>query len=103
LSAPVIEPEPPAAPPLAIAPEPAKEEEASPTVTSPLPQADFQPAATIETKAETKIETKSDLKPEIKAEPIIPLVHAPDDPGPDLPEEIETPAAPESGWRKIFG
>jgi HemY protein len=102
LSAPVIEPESPAAPPLAIAPEPAKESEAVPAVT-PLPQADFQPAATIETRAETKSATQSDLKPEIKPEPIIPLVHAPDDPGPDLPEEIETPAAPESGWRKIFG
>jgi hypothetical protein len=64
-----------------------------------LPQADFQPAAKIETKAETKAATQSDIKPE----PIIPLVHAPDDPGPDLPEEMGPPTAQESGWRKIFG
>jgi HemY protein len=39
----------------------------------------------------------------IKAEPVIPLVHAPDDPGPDAVEENEAPASEESGgWRKIL-
>jgi HemY protein len=37
-----------------------------------------------------------------KAEPVIPLVHAPDDPGPDGPQESETPADQDGGWRKIF-
>jgi HemY protein len=38
----------------------------------------------------------------VKAEPVIPLVHAPDDPGPDGPQESETPADQDGGWRKIF-
>jgi HemY protein len=42
-------------------------------------------------------------KPESKAEPVIPLVHAPDDPGPDAIAESEEPIEPESGWRKILG
>jgi len=34
---------------------------------------------------------------------VIPLVHAPDDPGPDSVEESETPAGQDNGgWRKIF-
>jgi HemY protein len=40
-----------------------------------------------------------------KADPVIPLVHAPDDPGPgaEIVEEAETePDAKPSGWRKIF-
>ena len=39
----------------------------------------------------------------VQAEPVIPLVHAPDDPGPDSVEESETPAGQDNGgWRKIF-
>ncbi len=38
----------------------------------------------------------------IKAEPVIPLVHAPDDPGPEDVPESETPANEDGGWRKIF-
>jgi HemY protein len=37
-----------------------------------------------------------------KAEPVIPLVHAPDDPGPEGIEQSETPADQHGGWRKIF-
>ena len=40
-----------------------------------------------------------------KAEPVIPLVHAPDDPGPEAEIVEETEAEPDakpSGWRKIF-
>jgi HemY protein len=46
---------------------------------------------------------KAELKPiEIKPEPVIPLVHAPDDPGPD--DEIEPdPEQSDGGWRKILG
>jgi HemY protein len=36
-------------------------------------------------------------------EPVIPLVHAPDDPGPDEVEESGAPASEDGGWRKIFG
>ncbi len=44
-------------------------------------------------------------RPEPKAEPVIPLVHAPDDPGPDAAEENEAAAAEATngGWRKIIG
>jgi HemY protein len=38
-----------------------------------------------------------------KADPVIPLVHAPDDPGPEAVESAEPPAAPPAGgWRKRF-
>ena len=40
-----------------------------------------------------------------KPEAVIPLVHAPDDPGPDadVVEDIEPPREPQSsGWRKMF-
>ncbi|HML07822.1 MAG TPA: heme biosynthesis HemY N-terminal domain-containing protein [Xanthobacteraceae bacterium] len=38
-----------------------------------------------------------------KLEPVIPLVHAPDDPGPEAVEENEEPRVePQNGWRKIF-
>jgi hypothetical protein len=34
---------------------------------------------------------------------VIPLVHPPDDPGPDSSEDAGQPAEPQtSGWRKIF-
>jgi HemY protein len=40
-----------------------------------------------------------------KADPVIPLVHAPDDPGPEAEIVEDTkpePDAKPSGWRKIF-
>ncbi len=40
-----------------------------------------------------------------RSDPVIPLVHAPDDPGPqaEIVEETEAePDAKPSGWRKIF-
>jgi HemY protein len=42
--------------------------------------------------------------PPLKPGPVIPLVHAPDDPGPDVAEESEPHTEPQSGagWRKIF-
>jgi hypothetical protein len=34
---------------------------------------------------------------------VIPLVHPPDDPGPESSEDAALPAEPQtSGWRKIF-
>ena len=39
----------------------------------------------------------------VKSEPVIPLVHAPDDPGPDGIEESGASTNQDnSGWRKIF-
>ncbi len=39
-----------------------------------------------------------------KPEPVIPLIHAPDDPGPDAVDDTEPRAEPQNGgsWRKIF-
>ncbi len=37
-----------------------------------------------------------------KAAPVIPLVHAPDDPGPEVARDSEMPTSDDSGWRKIF-
>jgi HemY protein len=39
--------------------------------------------------------------PPVKTEPVIPLVHAPDDPGPEGTEQSEIPDQ-DGGWRKIF-
>jgi HemY protein len=38
----------------------------------------------------------------VEPEPVIPLVHAPDDPGPEAARENDAPAGEDSGWRKIF-
>jgi len=47
---------------------------------------------------------KPETKPEAKPEPVIPLLHAPDDPGPETVEESETPVEHENeGWRGMFG
>jgi HemY protein len=89
LSAPAIEPEPPVATPAEIAPEPPRDSGSTPPIASVTP-----PPGPAEPMP---------LKTEPKPDPIIPLVHAPDDPGPDVVEEIDTAAEPDSGWRKIFG
>ncbi|HEY1980000.1 MAG TPA: heme biosynthesis HemY N-terminal domain-containing protein [Xanthobacteraceae bacterium] len=95
LGAPVIEPEPPVTAPIEIASAPSpRDVEAAPlaaTGTEPVLRPIVPPPA------------KTDAKPEVKAEPIIPLVHAPDDPGPDMVEEIEVPLERDNGWRKILG
>jgi HemY protein len=101
LSAPLIEPEPPAIPSAEITTEPPREIEPAAAATEPPPS---EPS-TVQTQPlpEIKLEPKIALKAEPKVEPIIPLVHAPDDPGPDLVEESDAPAERDGGWRKIFG
>lgn len=89
-SAPVIEPEPAAAAPIEIAATPhAGREPALPTAPD---------AAPVQNSA-----GPPQAKPEPKPEPIIPLIHAPDDPGPDVVEESDAPVEPDGNWRKIFG
>jgi len=100
-SAPVIEPEPPPAAPVEIAAVPSHEP------APPPPSAEAVSAYRSE-PAQSEPEPKLDIKPELnldpKPRPIIPLVHAPDDPGTDAVEEIEPHAEQEnSGWRRIFG
>jgi HemY protein len=87
-SPPVIEPEPiPAAgAPAGIA--------AKPPAENTVPVAEAVNAEPLKAKPELKVEPKP--------EPIIPLVHVPDDPGPDAVEEVDAPVE-SGGWRKIFG
>jgi HemY protein len=94
--APVIEPEPPPAilPPAPAAPEPDDHDE--PESAPPLPANDADPPPPSLPSQPTPL----------KSEPLIPLVHAPDDPGPEVVvgEEIEASEdTKSSGWRKFFG
>jgi len=89
---PIAEPEPSAMKPVTAPPELEKTEVLPAIATSVAPSPIKSPA-------------KAESKPiEIKPEPVIPLVHAPDDPGPDIVDEIEAdPEQSDGGWRKILG
>ena len=76
IAAPIIEPELPA--PISAAPAPRDQNAVIPTAASARPA------------------------PEPIQEPVIPLVHAPDDPGPEAAQESEPRGDQEGGWRKIF-
>jgi HemY protein len=99
LSAPMIEPETSAIAPVEVVASPQVENMSPPpasatTIPAPAP-IELAPAAT-GPKTEPKVL-------EIKAEPVIPLVHAPDDPGPDSFDETEpAPSQSDGGW-KILG
>src|SRR5579863_5129748 len=91
----------------AIQPEPAPPSPAEISA-APAPGTAEPPSAEVDRRRERtpfKPELKLEADPEPKPEPIIPLVHAPDDPGPEAAEEREMPAAEDNGggWRKIFG
>ncbi|MGB6963010.1 MAG: heme biosynthesis protein HemY, partial [Xanthobacteraceae bacterium] len=78
------------------------------SVTAPpeLEKIEVLPAiATSVSPGTVKSPAKAESKPiEIKPEPVIPLVHAPDDPGPDVVDEIEPDSEQsDGGWRKILG
>jgi HemY protein len=95
LSAPVIEPESSAVP---------AEPQAASTVSLPAAaEVLASPIPVEKAQAKTEFEAES-MSVDVKPEPIIPLVHAPDDPGPDAFDENE-PASEQSdgGWRKILG
>jgi HemY protein len=108
--APMIEPEPPPAAPIELASDERKSEQ-EPRVTQDVTQ-DLTPAvedaAAMPTRRRIKrpqLKSEPILEPklETKPEPIIPLVHPPDDPGPDAVEEGEPSPEPQSGgWRKIL-
>jgi len=91
----VIEPEPAAAAPIAIGPEPKSESAAPATAAEILPSR----------RLSEQLQGKPETRPEPKPEPVIPLIQIPDDPGPDAIEENEPPIEREAGggWRKIFG
>jgi HemY protein len=93
VSTPVIEPEPPAAEQVGAAPKQRGTEQVSheSEASASLPQPAPPPAR------------RSNRRPPAKAGAVIPLVHAPDDPGPDTIEEAEPPPEPQTGgWRKIL-
>ena len=92
IAEPIVAPEPSSMKPVTAQPEPEKTE-ALPAIATNVSSTPIKPPA------------KAELKPiEIKPEPVIPLVHAPDDPGPDAIDEGE-PASEQTdgGWRKILG
>jgi HemY protein len=60
------------------------------------PAIDDAPDVTTTTTAHRNAQTQP------KLEAVIPLVHAPDDPGPDDVGETEPAREPQTGWRKIF-
>ncbi len=87
----VIEPEPPAVLP------PAPEEHHDDDTPQPLP--------TNEPVTLTAPPPRLQSVPPSKPEPVIPLIHVPDDPGPEVvADEIEAPDETKTnGWRKLFG
>jgi HemY protein len=87
---PIVEPEPSAMKPV-TAPLDLEKTEALPAIATSVSASPITSPA------------KAESKPiEIKPEPVIPLVHAPDDPGSD--DEIEPdPEQSDGGWRKILG
>jgi HemY protein len=92
IPAPVIEPEPAPPTPTAL---PATAAHGEPTEMSDIPE---------ETKSLPPSRRRNAPEP-AKPDAVIPLVHAPDDPGPEAEpiEEIEPRAeAPNGGWRKMF-
>jgi HemY protein len=93
-SAPVIGPEPSAATPLRAAPARRADSAQAPGEEGATHAEATEPVALPGRRARS-------APP--KPEPVIPLVHAPDDPGPEAIEGDETHAEPpDGGWRKIF-
>jgi len=92
LNAPAIELEPPVAGPIARKKE------------VPLVSAEPPPPTTLESVASTPPAPHAVPRGEPKQPPVIPLVHAPDDPGPEAVAEIDAPGEPAAGgWRKLLG
>jgi HemY protein len=96
-AAPVIEPEPPPTLPAA----PALEEHEEPEVTPPAPANDVAPAPASAPPPLPSPQQWTQAPP--KPEPVIPLVHAPDDPGPEIIVDEAAEEPKPSGWRKLFG
>jgi len=102
ISAPVIEPEPPAESSEETKVEPEDAMSRPPELESaPLASEERPLPAPRTTTPPGRRSVKRTTPP--KAEPVIPLVHAPDDPGPEDIEESEPLPAPQNGgWRKIL-
>ncbi len=97
-AAPVIEPEPSAAAPVVSVPAPKPSGDGAPMTHEKV---DIPPAAAEPAAAMPSRRRRRPAQPPPVA--VIPLVHAPDDPGPDAAEESELGAEPQNGgWRKMF-
>jgi HemY protein len=95
-AAPVIEPEPAPPAPVASAPVPVAVRD-----NAALPAESAGEAVTAESNAAAPARRRRRSPP--KPEAVIPLVHAPDDPGPEAVQESEPSADTQNGsWRKIF-
>ena len=95
-AAPVIEPEPARPAPIASAPAPLGDNAALPAESAAEPPAAAAEPATAPARRRGR---RAPPKPEA----VIPLVHAPDDPGPEAVQESEPNADAQNGaWRKIF-
>jgi len=112
VSGPAIEPEPSRVEAIEAVPQP---DETPPAAAEPIdalkePSDTAQPPAASEEAAPPAAASpavapsRRRAKPApLKTEPVIPIVHAPDDPGPDPAEDAEPPPEPQTtGWRKIF-
>jgi len=103
VSAPAIEPEPLAA----VATHPIDDTSKEPPATDSEPSVSEQKPdvgeAVLAPPPASEPSVSSRAKPvQPKPDPVIPLVHAPDDPGPAVDENELPPASPSGGWRKIF-
>ena len=107
VTAPVIEPEPEAVAPIGELPEQQRDVEPAPSASEDLPAANkdlpsLPPSPPSPPTAQPPARRRA-KRAQPDAEPVIPLVHAPDDPGPEAVEESEPPPEPQAGgWRKIF-
>ena len=107
VAAPVIEPLPPMAPvphhePMIAPAVPAPAESSQPNAVPPPAQQPAPPLESAPPPAWLSVRAQSSVS-RPKAPAVIPLVHPPDDPGPESSEDAAQPAEPQtSGWRKIF-
>jgi len=77
---------------------------AAPTEITHAPTASAQPPPAADLPPPSRNAEQTAVKPGPKAEPVIPLVHAPDDPGPEAVEESEAEVEQDTGgWRRMFG
>ncbi len=103
LNAPGLEPEPVLAAPVDVTVAPPSEN-AAPVAPETAPAEAPVAAEILPSLRGDQAQSKPEAKAELKPEPVIPLVHAPDDPGPETVEENEPRVAQDNaGWRKIFG
>src|SRR5579862_1352118 len=100
IGAPVIEPEPQAE---TSAETKREQPDGAPPQPGPAPLAREEPLSPAPRRAAASSARRPVKRSAPKVEPVIPLLHAPDDPGPDGIEESEPLPEPQNGgWRKVL-